>query len=147
MATETDNVIELLQKFAENKVRPSKTVLTRVINELSRLQEAVATLERQVKSAAKRPPTPIQRPSPVPEPKDNLTVRLWEMFPPIPGSKYHRVHCKRCRQPMRASQEACAEIMTGRLDLFCEDCDPPLLIPKELSLTPRQRTKLNKTSS
>lgn len=53
---------------------------------------------------------------------------------PIPGSKYFRSKCLRCRTPMRA----CTATWQG----FCERCDPPTPKNRTLSLTPRQRTKI-----
>lgn len=156
MTTKTDKLIELLQKFADNNVKPAKSILRQVIEQLSQLQTEVKSLrrlndvlekKRQTAANAREPITPAATAAATIQPKDNLTVLLWEKFPPIPGSKYHRVHCMRCREPMRASQEVCAAIMKGECEFFCEACDPPLLLPKELALTPRQRTKLNKMSS
>lgn len=138
--TTTDNLIDLLRRFDENRVRPSHSIFMRVITELERLQQQVNTLERRVKSADKEKNVK-------PAPANPLVLRVWEMFPPIPGSKYHRAHCARCNTPMRADQEMCAAIMAGRYQLLCEHCDPPLPTRKEWSIAPRQRAKLGKTSS
>jgi hypothetical protein len=142
MSNDVDDLIELLDKFIDNKVKPSPTILKRVSFALSALQRRVRELTKELAAKPKPQPKPA-----TPTPHDMLVTLTWAQFPPIPGSKYHRTWCTRCKEPMRASQEMCAEIMAGRYKLYCEKCDPVLLLPKEMSLTPRQRASIGKTSS
>lgn len=141
MPDEVDDLIELLDKFIDNKIKPAPVVVKRAVYVLRALQSKVKELTKEL--AAKPKPQPQLAP---PTPLDTL-VTISAQFPPIPGSKYHRTWCTRCKEPMRASQEMCAEIMAGRYKLYCEKCDPVILLPKEMSLTPRQRASLGKTSS
>jgi hypothetical protein len=138
---DVDDVLELLDKFITNNVKPSKSVLQLVASTLRTLQQRANLLEKEL-SAKPRPQPTIRETA-----ENRLFAEMWAKFPPVPGSNYHRVYCARCCAPMRADKEKCAEIIAGTLKLCCEKCDPPLLLPKELSLTSRQLAKLGKTSS
>ena len=142
MKSEVDELVTLLKRFADNNVKPAPKILNRTIIMLERMQYRIQHLTKEL--AAK----PHKRQESFREICENrLLTSVWAQFPPIPGSKYHRTWCTRCREPMRATQEMCAEIMAGRFELYCEKCEPSVLLPKAWHLTPRQRQKLDKTSS
>jgi hypothetical protein len=135
---DTDALISRLQRFVELKERPTLKIAQDAIDELMRLRIKVQYLEKEAQEKLKQAPAPQ-----LPITSQNLLrVQLWERFPPIPASSQHRTECSRCGTPMRATLEMCAEIMRG-YKLLCETCDPYLLLPKEWSITPRQRQSLD----
>lgn len=141
----TQELLGRLNRAIEVNERPPLSSVRRAIAEIERLLRVEQEL-RQELAAVKREKDNA-RPAADPTDGDQLRVRLWNKFQPIPGSRYRRVWCYRCGAPMRASLDMCAAIMTGRARLECEKCDPPLLYPRELFIAPRQRAKLGKTSS
>ncbi len=59
----------------------------------------------------------------------------------IPGSRFFRDYCKRCKTPMRVT-----EAMV-RGNNFCDECAPHRPDDLSANLTPRQRASLHKTRS
>jgi hypothetical protein len=58
---------------------------------------------------------------------------------PIPGSRYFRAFCNRCRTPLRVTEARLGE------ENFCEECSPRKPPPAHTGLIYPQKVKLSKT--